>query len=155
VHGAADYADEWQALYRVEDARRRLKQAKADAVDARAAVLAWDAAATRDAVAAAVLRSGELARAEARRRRVEALRVAEAREAEVRRQRDAAGRRVRVLEARRKKAQARRQAVVSQEYWAAWVRQVRSQPRPLPGRVIDMGGPRDQWLSFELGDGKD
>jgi hypothetical protein len=146
LHAAADYADEWQALYRVEDARRRLKRAKADAVDARAAVLAWDAAATRDAVAAAVLRSGEPARAEAQRWRVEALRVAEARAAEVARQQSAARRRVNAKDARRKRA-------VSREYWDAWVRQVRSQPRFQ--RPLDMGGPRDQWLSFELGDGKD
>jgi hypothetical protein len=152
LHAAADYADEWHALYRVEDARRRLKRARAEAEDARAAVLAWDAAATRDAVAAAVLRSGEPARAEAQRRRVEALRVAEEREAEVRRERDAAGRRVRVLDARRKAAAAKRAAVVSREYWGAWVRKVRSRPRVQ--RPLDMGGPRDQWLSFELGDGK-
>jgi hypothetical protein len=146
LHAAADYADEWHALYRVEDARRRLKRARAEAEDARAAVLAWDAAATRDAVAAAVWATGEPARAEAQRRRVEALRVAEEREAEVRRERDAAGRRARVVAAKRA-------AVVSREYWAAWVHKVRSQPRFQ--RPLDMGGPRDQWLSFELGDGKD
>jgi hypothetical protein len=142
VHGAADYADEWQALYRVEDARRRLKTARAAAQEQRAAVLAWDAAATRDGVAAA-------AQAEARRRQVAALRVTEAREAEVRRQRDAAGRGVRVLEARKKAAAAKRAAVVSRKFWAAWVQRVRSQSRPR--RPLDMGGPRDQWLSFELG----
>jgi hypothetical protein len=133
-------------LYRVEGARRRLKKARAEAQEQRAAVLAWDVAATRDGVAAAV-------QAEARRRQVAALRVTEAREAEVRRQRDAAGRRVRVLEARKKAAAAKRAAVVSRKFWAAWVQRVRSQSRPR--RPLDMGGPRDQWLSFELGDGKD
>jgi hypothetical protein len=53
LHTPADYADEWHALYRVEGARRALKQAKAEAEAYRAAVFAWDAAATRSAVAEA------------------------------------------------------------------------------------------------------
>jgi hypothetical protein len=148
LHETSDYQDEWLALYRVEDARRRLKRARADAVDARQAVLAWDAAATRDAVAAAVRAIGEAARAEAHRQLVAALRVTEERSAEARRLADAARGRVRKVEARLKK-------IAADKFWAGWERAVRLQPRPLPGRVIDMGGPRDVWLSFELGDGKE
>jgi hypothetical protein len=148
LHAVADYAEEWRALYRVEDARRRLKRARAEAEDYHRAVLAWDEAATREAVAAAVWATGEAARAEAQRRRVEALRVAEERERETQRRAKAASPRVRKVEARLK-------AIAGRKFWAGWERAVRLQPRPLPGRVIDMGGPRDQWLSFELGDGKE
>lgn len=51
--GEAD-AGEWQALYRVEGARRALKAAYMEADSARWAVLAWDAQQARDAVTAAV-----------------------------------------------------------------------------------------------------
>ena len=45
--------DEWQALYRVEGARRRLKRAREEAAEQRRLVLLWDAQKTREAVAAA------------------------------------------------------------------------------------------------------
>jgi len=53
MHGPDDYAEEWQALYRVEGARRALKQAKKEAEVYRQVVLAWDVAATRSAIAEA------------------------------------------------------------------------------------------------------
>lgn len=45
--------DEWQALYRVEEARRLLKAARREAAEQRRLVLLWDAQKTRAAVAAA------------------------------------------------------------------------------------------------------
>lgn len=50
---AAHYEDEWQALYRVEGARRRLKLARKEAEDIRKAVLAWDLHVVRNRIAAA------------------------------------------------------------------------------------------------------
>jgi hypothetical protein len=158
IHAAADYADEWQALYRVEDARRRLKKAKAGAEDHRQAVLAWDAAATREAVAAAVRAIGEAARAEAHRQHVAALRVSEERVWRAWCKQKAASARARKVEARLERIAGRERAagaaVASRKFWAGWECAIRSQPRPLRGRPLDMGGPRDVWLSFELGDGK-
>jgi hypothetical protein len=72
LHETSDYRDEWLALYRVEGARRALKQAKAEAEAYRAAVFAWDAAATRSAVAEAQRVTARQAEAVAREARAAA-----------------------------------------------------------------------------------
>jgi hypothetical protein len=79
LHAAGDYADEWQALYRVEDARRRLKRAKAEAEAYRLAVFAWDVAATRSAVAEAQRVTAQQAARQAEAEAREARQVAQAR----------------------------------------------------------------------------